>query len=669
MKRLRRVTSTVILGLLGLGLAGCITPFFDSESVTGTRFSLATDLNNLMTQRKYAEVIALAEQHLHEDDPAYRDAIYYVFHARRALFLEQQDRAEKMRKLRNESTLLDVDKKAMVPPAPEEAIPYSRADIVQNGGFTEPFREEPTGEMKEKLLSKIPVLNVIDTDLDYVVYEIFKNSGIKFIIDPGLLRDLKISVRVTDETVLGFLDYLRETQGIDYTIYGNTLRLRPARTGLVTAIFRLRYGFQPYNLKRDFQSLSDLSFINRANEGSGGGGGGGGGGGSQAGGSPGGATGGAQGGRRPSADQSFVEALLEKIPELVDWPDGSQHFVDRQNNSVLVRSSPATLEQVGKLLASADVAPVQISIESRFIEVANLDDFDFGTNLSFDGVEFGTKGGDVGKITLGDSGSFFGSQLTSSDGSTTGGNLFFSGSLDEGDFSAAIFVLDRLESAETLASPSVTCANNSTATLAVVRNLVFIEEYRVEAGSPVSSADQGGLGTNVFQVPSLVATINDENFIGFVLNVTPSVGADGESIALTVQPVVREQVDTITVQSSAVLSTGGDTSGSGTAFVAPDIERPILETRFVNTNLTVRDGSTVVIGGLTRFTDRTVENKIPFLGDIPILGRLFRRDTIQKEKRNLLIFVTARIINPEGGLYSPVRPKAGAGGGASLRER
>jgi len=78
------------------------------------------------------------------------------------------------------------------------------------------------------------------------------------------------------------------------------------------------------------------------------------------------------------------------------------------------------------------------------------------------------------------------------------------------------------------------------------------------------------------------------------------------------------------------------------------INQPIFSTRKVSTNVTVFDGATVVLGGLVREDVQKVEDKTPIIGDIPLLGRLFRSNVDQHIKRNLVIFVTARIINAEG---------------------
>ena len=78
------------------------------------------------------------------------------------------------------------------------------------------------------------------------------------------------------------------------------------------------------------------------------------------------------------------------------------------------------------------------------------------------------------------------------------------------------------------------------------------------------------------------------------------------------------------------------------------INQPIFDTRKVTTSVSVWDGQTVIIGGLVREDVQTVEDKIPGLGDLPIIGRLFRSNVDQHTKRNLVMFVTAHLINPAG---------------------
>jgi len=99
------------------------------------------------------------------------------------------------------------------------------------------------------------------------------------------------------------------------------------------------------------------------------------------------------------------------------------------------------------------------------------------------------------------------------------------------------------------------------------------------------------------------------------------------------------------------------------------INQPVFSTRKVTTNVSVWDGQTVVLGGLMREDVQKTEDKVPIIGDIPLVGRLFRTNVDQHIKRNLVIFVTARLVTPGGlplnveeeeGLQPPVLPEVPA---------
>jgi len=101
---------------------------------------------------------------------------------------------------------------------------------------------------------------------------------------------------------------------------------------------------------------------------------------------------------------------------------------------------------------------------------------------------------------------------------------------------------------------------------------------------------------------------------------------------------------------SPILSNTTDALGNPqTIVLTPNvINQPIFSTRKVTTNVTIWDGQTVAMGGLIREDVQTVEDKVPLLGDIPLLGRLFRTKAEDHFKRNLMVFVTANVIDPSG---------------------
>ena len=99
---------------------------------------------------------------------------------------------------------------------------------------------------------------------------------------------------------------------------------------------------------------------------------------------------------------------------------------------------------------------------------------------------------------------------------------------------------------------------------------------------------------------------------------------------------------------SAALTSSAVTSN--TVILPSGFYQPIFSTREINTRVTVWDGATLVMGGLTREETKRVNDKIPFLGDIPFIGRAFKSKGESTQKRNLLIFVTANLVSPGGSL-------------------
>jgi general secretion pathway protein D len=115
--------------------------------------------------------------------------------------------------------------------------------------------------------------------------------------------------------------------------------------------------------------------------------------------------------------------------------------------------------------------------------------------------------------------------------------------------------------------------------------------------------------------------------VGILLRVTPSVGLNDDTITLTLIPEVSD-------------GTAGYFSYTG------DVSLPLFTSRNLSTSVVVDNGDTVVLGGLIKESQTKVTTKIPLLGDLPWVGKLFRKDTDSITRKNLLIFVTATIISP-----------------------
>jgi general secretion pathway protein D len=148
--------------------------------------------------------------------------------------------------------------------------------------------------------------------------------------------------------------------------------------------------------------------------------------------------------------------------------------------------------------------------------------------------------------------------------------------------------------------------------------------------------------------------------VGVVLTVQPRITLDRQRVFLTIKPEVTE-FDGFINYGSQIRAGGGDIRPSvtaGTLISNNIINQPVFSVRTVeNAQLDIQDGYTMVLGGLIREDISTVEDKVPVLGDIPLVGRLFRSKGEQAVKKNLLMFVTVRILRPDG---EPFNVDAGA---------
>ncbi len=217
--------------------------------------------------------------------------------------------------------------------------------------------------------------------------------------------------------------------------------------------------------------------------------------------------------------------------------------------------------------------------------------------------------------------------------------------------------LNQKKGVDLLSAPRVTTKSGQRAVIEVIREFKYPTEFSAPQipqtiGSTGTNSILGGAtsGGGSFPVTPTTPTAFEKRDVGVTLEVEPTIGPDGYSIDMQLAPQVVEFEGFINYGSPIqTTSTNPLTGATTTNVLTPNIiNQPIFSTRKVSTNVTVFDGATVVLGGLIREDVQKVEDKTPILGDIPLIGRLFRSNVDQHIKRNLVIFVTARLINPEG---------------------
>ncbi len=270
------------------------------------------------------------------------------------------------------------------------------------------------------------------------------------------------------------------------------------------------------------------------------------------------------------------------------------------------------------------------------------------------------------------------------------GILSLAGVFTDPQFQMVMRGLSQKKGVDLMSAPSVTTKGGTRATMEVTREFIYPTEFdppQLPQGG--GGATLLGGGTTQIATPT-TPTAFEMRPTGVRLEAEPTVGPDGNTIEMNLSPEVVE-FDGFINYGSPILSpsssafqqitqtiiTSATTAVQTTAFVpivqaerviTPNIiNQPIFSVRKVTTGVTVWDGQTVALGGLIREDVQDVEDKVPILGDIPIIGRLFRTEAEQHFKRNLMIFVTAYLIDPSGQRVKPVMaagsaPAPAAGG-------
>jgi general secretion pathway protein D len=224
------------------------------------------------------------------------------------------------------------------------------------------------------------------------------------------------------------------------------------------------------------------------------------------------------------------------------------------------------------------------------------------------------------------------------------------GILTDPQFRFVVRALEQRGGTDLLSAPEVTTESARQAQIKVVDIKYIVTDLDLDQ---TAGGGGGGTGTVIGGtttgggVGSLTQPLAEPFELGPVLDVVPYVNADGFTIQLTLIPTLKEFLgyDDPGAFVAQIQSVGG--SSAAEPLVTP-IPLPKFRLRQVATSVTVWDGQTVVLGGLIAENVQKTKDKVPVLGDLPLLGRFFRSEANITSKKNLMIFVTPTIIDPAG---------------------
>jgi general secretion pathway protein D len=358
-------------------------------------------------------------------------------------------------------------------------------------------------------------------------------------------------------------------------------------------------------------------------------------------------------------------------------PPKTLFFNDREG-TLMVHATLADLDLIEAGVQVLDIQPPNVNIKARFVEVTQTDTralgFDWylgnvlmnngsvglqgGTAPAFNGAP--TAANPSGVFPTGAGGPSASDQLITSGlrntiGAGTGGTpvpalATLTGILTDPQFRVVLHALEQRDGADLLNEASVTTESGRQTQLQVVDLETIVIGTSLNQTGAGGTGALGGLGGTAGGV--IGSTLNYPTItlpFGPTLDVVPYVSADGYTIQLTLIPSLTEFLgyDNPGAFVPQAQSASSGASGVATPLVGT-LPLPHFRVRQVTTSAVVWDGQTVVLGGLIAENVTKVKDKVPVLGDLPVVGRLFRSESSATQKRNLMIFVTPTIIDPAG---------------------
>lgn len=277
---------------------------------------------------------------------------------------------------------------------------------------------------------------------------------------------------------------------------------------------------------------------------------------------------------------------------------------DESTNSLVITAQPNVMNSLEKVIDKLDIRRPQVLVEAIIAEVQDGNGMDLGVQWTgkHGGVQFGSTGLPISQIK---NGTLKGASFT---GLATG---FFNG-----DYGALLTALSTSGKNDILSTPSVVTLDNKEAS------------FNVGQDVPVLSGSQTTSGDNVFNSV-------ERKTVGTKLKIVPQIN-DGDMIHLKIE----QEVSSVDASATEDASLG-----------------PTFNTRTINNEVMVHSGQTVVLGGLMENVNKQNVSKVPLLGDLPLVGQLFRYTSQDNSKRNLMVFIHTTVLRDDDNYSAATKEK------------
>lgn len=306
-------------------------------------------------------------------------------------------------------------------------------------------------------------------------------------------------------------------------------------------------------------------------------------------------------------DAAEVAPILKNLAENIQQQKKEQAGTisvesSESANALVINAPPTVLTTMKRVISQLDIRRAQVLVEALVVEVSGDVAEDIGVSWTSTNINSITDSGVAGAVnTLGDL------PIANTVSPFTPGQGFSLGYFNDGDLQAAIRALETNTRANILSTPTIVAIDNEEASLLVGQNVPFKTGQETSAASETSN-------------PFVTVERQD---IGLSLIITPRIN-QGDSITLEIKQKTEDVTDSVE-----------------DAFDIVTNKREIL------TKTLIKDGQTLVLGGLIRETETETRSKVPFLGSLPLVGKLFSSTGTNRTKTNLMVFIRPQILKDE----------------------
>jgi general secretion pathway protein D len=328
----------------------------------------------------------------------------------------------------------------------------------------------------------------------------------------------------------------------------------------------------------------------------------------------------------------------------IKFPEGAKVVYDTRISRLIATNTPENLRKIEQVISNElNSRDPMVQIQAKFVEITQ-DEF---KELGFDYIVSNNGATNPatanGKLQL----SKNDDTLRSLDGGKKDELFLYHRETGDFTFDGAIRALNQMNTQDILSSPRITTLNGQQATIKMVREVYFASDYTQSQLTTTTSTTTNGNSTGTgYTYVGPFPTYGSATELGISLTVTPEVDVARRTITMDMNPIV---------QGLAGWTVYEYTLGGAVGGILPVqiIKKPQISQRTINTKVTIYDGETIVLGGIISDNIASVNDKIPILGDVPLIGRFFMSQGTSSIKTNLLVFLTCRLVKPDGAPFFP----------------